>query len=292
MSGTITAGVDGTDHSLAAAVWAAAEARRRDAELRLVHAWIWRPLDLPIAADADTQERWAHDLLRAAESRVAAAEPGVPLSAHVLPDDAVPALVDETRRTGLLVLGSRGHGALVGYLVGSVALHVLRQAEGPVVLVRDPGEADEEPSPAPDEVVVGVDAVAEDAGPVLEFAFAAARTRGARLRAVRAWSLPPVFAWSPGSLHLADEAGGFEPLEKRRLAEALLPWRRAYPDVEVAEHVEMGSGAQVLLSAGGRAALLVVGRRTAGPHGLQRVGHVTHAVLHHASCPVAVVPHP
>ncbi|MBO0655792.1 universal stress protein [Streptomyces triculaminicus] len=286
MSGTITAGVDGTDHSLAAAVWAAAEARRRGAALRLVHAWTWHPLDLPIEADAGTQERWAHDLLRAAESRVTAAEPGLPVSAHVLPDDAVPALVAETRRTGLLVLGSRGHGALVGYLVGSVALHVLRQAESPVVLVRDPGEAGE--GPASDEVVVGVDDVTEEGDRVLEFAFEAAQARGARLRAVRAWSLPPVFARSPGSLRLADEAGGLEPLEKRRLAEALRPWRQVYPDVTVAEHVEMGSGAEVLLSTGGRAGLLVVGRRTAR----RRVGHVTHAVLHHASCPVAVVPHP
>ncbi|MFI9201111.1 universal stress protein [Streptomyces sp. NPDC053048] len=291
MSGTITVGVDGSDQSLAAAHWAADEAQCRGAALSLVHAWAWRPLDLPVEADAETQQRWAYGLLRAAEEQVAASHPGLALSTRLLPDDTVPALVAEGARTDLLVLGSSGHGALVGYLVGSVALHVLRQATGPVVLVRGPREATPTTTSS-GEVVVGVQETGEAGDLVLGFAFAAAAARGAPLRAVRAWTLPPVFAWSPGSLKLADEAGGLEPLEKRRLTDALRPWRREYPGVEVTEHVEMGSAAQVLLSAGTDAALLVVGRRAAGAHGIQRIGHVTHAALHHARCPVAVVPHP
>ncbi|MGQ4336451.1 universal stress protein, partial [Streptomyces hayashii] len=38
MTGLITAGVDGTDESLAALAWAAREAVRRDVALRVVHA--------------------------------------------------------------------------------------------------------------------------------------------------------------------------------------------------------------------------------------------------------------
>ncbi|MFG2177716.1 universal stress protein [Streptomyces abikoensis] len=289
MPGTITVGVDGTDHSLAAADWAAAEASRRDMALRLVHAWVWQPLDTPVAADADVQRRWAADVLREARERVTAAVPDLAVTAELLPAEAVPALLSEAAEADLLALGSRGHGTVVGHLLGSVALKVLRQAVRPVVLVR-PARRDG-PGPAIDEVVVGVQEVDGTGGPVLEFAFAAAAARGARLRAVRAWSVPAVFAWSPGSLYLADEAGGLERLERERLSEALRPWREKYPRVEVVEHVGTGSAAEVLLSNASGAALMVVGRRLPGAHDLRRIGPVTHAALHHAPCPVAVVPY-
>ncbi|MYW14083.1 universal stress protein, partial [Streptomyces sp. SID2955] len=105
------------------------------------------------------------------------------------------------------------------------------------------------------------------------------------------WTLPPVFAYSPGSLRLLDDAGGLEPYEKQALAEALEPWRERFPEVPVAEHVEMGSAGQVLLSMSGRAQLMVVGRRAHRTAVGARIGSVAHGVLHHAGCPVAVVPH-
>ncbi|CAM5304918.1 universal stress protein [Streptomyces abikoensis] len=292
MSGVITVGVDGSEHGSAAADWAAAEAARRGTELRLVHAWVQQPLDLPVTVDTEAQQRWAGNLLRETRARLTARQPGLRVTARLLAADPVPALVAESAETGVLVLGSRGHGALVGYLIGSVALHVLRQAKGPVVLVRSPEreqEQEQEQAAGPREVLAGVGEEPED---VLGFAYAAAAARGAVLRAVRAWSLPPVTDWGPGSLRLADETGGLAALERKRLADALEPWRARHPQVEVAEQVEMGSAAQVLLSSCGRAGLMVVGRHASGPHGLQRIGHVAHAVLHHAPCPVAVVPHP
>ncbi|GAA3126767.1 hypothetical protein GCM10017687_46810 [Streptomyces echinatus] len=100
-----------------------------------------------------------------------------------------------------------------------------------------------------------------------------------------------MFAYSPGSLKLLDDAGGLEPYERQALAEALQPWRERFPEVPVAEHVEMGSAAQVLLSVVGRAQLMVVGRRARRTAVGARIGSVAHGVLHHAGCPVAVIPH-
>lgn len=251
MPGTITVGLDGTDHALAAADWAAHEAARRGMALRLVHAWVWRPLDVHIAADADVQRGWAQNVLREAEARVAKTFPGLPVSAELLADEPVSALVAEAGQANILVLGSRGHGTLVAYLLGSVALHVLRQTTRPVVLVRKPRPSASERRF--DEVVVGVQNAEEAAAPVLEFAFASAAARGATLRAVRAWSIPTVFAWSPGSMWLADEAGGLEQLNQKLLTDALQPWREKYPQVNVIEHVEIGAASEVLLSNSGRA---------------------------------------
>ncbi|GAA0415477.1 universal stress protein [Streptomyces luteireticuli] len=288
MPTTLTVGLDGTDHSLAAADWAAAEAARRGAALRLVHAWVWRSPDVPVAVDAEAQQKWAEDVLKEGERRVTAAHPGLEVGTRLLPDDPVSALVAETARSGLLVLGSRGYGTLVGHLVGSVALHVLREAVGPVVLVRSPRE-DDAGRRAGGEVVVGVpDADEAAVAPALDLAFEAAAARGARLRAVRAWTIPPVFAWSAGSYCLAAEAGGLEQLEQQRLSDAVRPWRERYPRVDVVEETELGGAAQVLLARSASACLLVVGRHAADGHGIRRIGSVTHAVLHHAPCPVAV----
>ncbi|OKI02234.1 universal stress protein UspA [Streptomyces sp. CB02923] len=289
MPGTVTVGLDGTDHSLAAADWAAAEATRRGARLRLVHAWLWRPLDVPVAADEEVQRRWATEVLREAAVRVAGDFPELPVTREILAAETVVALVAEAAAADLLVLGSRGHSTLVGYLLGSVGLQVLRQATAPVVLVR--GTRDDEAGQPRDEVVVGVQDERES-GPVLEFAFAAAAAQGAVLRAVRAWNIPPVLVWGGEAMRAADDAGGLEPLERKRLADAVRPWRERFPGVKVVEHVEMGGAGQVLLAGSGRARLLVVGRRAPGRHDLRKIGAVAHAALHHAPCPVAVVPHP
>ncbi|WP_326700996.1 universal stress protein [Streptomyces sp. NBC_01754] len=286
---TITAGLDGTDHSLAAADWAAHEAARRGTALRLVYAWVWGPGDTASVGDRDAEERMVRAVLSDARSRVAAAHPALDVSTEVVVGDPVSVLVDEAARAQTLVLGSRGYGTLAGYLVGSVSLHVLRRTARPVVMVRETQPA--APAPLPSgEVVVGVQGAEAAGGPVLDFAFAAAAERDVPLRAVYAWEVPPVLIWSPGSMWVAERQGGLEPVHRQILSDALAPWREKYPRVEVAEHLGTGPASEVLLSRAEGAQLLVVGRRTHEP-GVRRLGSVTHAALHHARCAVAVVPH-
>ena len=114
----------------------------------------------------------------------------------------------------LLVLGSRGHGPVVGFLLGSVGQQVIAEAARPVVLVRAGDRASAEA--AGREIVVGQQGDPEDSADVLRFAFETAAARGATVRAVRAWTLPPVFAYSPGSLKLLDEAGDWSRTRRRR----------------------------------------------------------------------------
>ncbi|MCX3063084.1 universal stress protein [Streptomyces beihaiensis] len=285
----ITAGVDGSPESAAAAAWAAREAVRRGLPLRLVHVGEPAPEGLALAADEAAQARWARDLLAGTERELSARHPRLSIATQAHDDGAADTLVAEAHDAELLALGSRGHGALVGFLLGSVGQRVVAAAERPVVLVRSDDEAGAEA--AGRDVVVGQEGDPQDSAAVLEFAFRTAAARRARLRAVRAWSLPPVFAYSPASLELLDEAGGMEPQEKRALALALAPWRERFPDVPVIEHVEIGSAGQVLLSVAPPAQLLVVGRRARRTAVGARIGSVAHAVLHHSSCPVAVVPH-
>ncbi|MFJ9820882.1 universal stress protein [Streptomyces sp. NPDC101151] len=287
MTRPITAGVDSTQESLAALDWAGREAVRRGLPLRVLHAWHFH--EGVGAADRDTQHGWVSDGVADAVGAVRARHPELPVSVDVVEGGAVEALVAAAADAEMLVLGSRGHGPVVGFLLGSVGRQVIAEVTRPVVLVR----AGDQPvgEAAGRDVVVGQQGGPEDSAAVLRFAFETAAARGATVRAVRAWTLPPVFAYSPGSLKLLDDAGGLEPYEKKALAEALQPWRDRFPQVRVAEHVEMGSAGQVLLSVSGRAQLMVVGRRAHRTAVGARIGSVAHGVLHHAGCPVAVVPH-
>ncbi|MGW5328562.1 universal stress protein [Streptomyces sp. NPDC004014] len=287
MTRPITAGVDGTQESLAALDWAAREAVRRELPLRVVHAW--RYAEALAAADRDTQHGWVSEGLRESVRAVLGRHPELRVDVDLLEGGAADALTDAAAESELLVLGSRGHGAVMGFLLGSVGRQVIAGTPRPVVLVR----AGDQPAAeaAGREVVVGQHGGPEDSAAELRFAFETAARRGATVRAVRAWTLPPVFAYSPGSLKLLDEAGGLEPYEKKALADALRPWRERFPEVPVTEHVEMGSAGQVLLSVAGRAQLMVVGRQARRGAVGARIGSVAHGVLHHAECPVAVVPH-
>lgn len=280
MTRPITVGVDGSPESLAAVAWAGREAVRRELPLRLVQAWE--------SDDAKEHDAKAGDALQAAASGLTERHPQLPVSTDLMDAAPVQSLADAAADAELLVLGSRGHGAIVGFLLGSVGQQVTAESGRPVVLVRADDRAEHEA--AGREIVVGQQGDPDDSAAALEFAFETAAARGASVRAVRAWSLPAFHQFNPALLELLDEAGGLEPYEQQALNEALKPWRERFPEVPVTEHVEIGSAGEVLLSVASRAQLLVVGRRARRTAVGARIGSVAHSVLHHAPCPVAVVP--
>ncbi|MFI6847774.1 universal stress protein [Kitasatospora sp. NPDC050467] len=293
MTRHVLTGLDGSPSSESAASWAAGEAQRRGAPLRLLHAWPWlspqnakdtsdfRPGDLRPAALRALSECAEHIRLD---------HPGLVIETAVIGDDPVDALVKAAEGQELLVLGSRGLGGFAGLLTGSVALAVAARVNTPTVLVR----ADRPSSPQPGtvsrgEVVVGVDTGQAD-GAVLAFAFAEAARRGARLRAVHGWDPVPLWAatsWVPPRSEIAAR----EAAVKRLLTESPAAGRAAHPDVPLVVEVRHGSAARAVVAAGEGADLVIVGRHDRHhPLGM-RLGPVAHAVLHHAAAPVAVIPH-
>ncbi|MGI5413667.1 universal stress protein [Streptomyces chartreusis] len=291
----VMAGVDGSAESLAAAEWAAREAARRDRPLRLVHAWQRQPREDAGPSAAAAQRR----VLRQAEDRIRRTCPGVEVDAEQVEGPATGALLHAAEQAELVVLGSRGLSGFTGFVVGSVALGVVARATLPVVLVRAGEEASDEHLPAGDgspstrtgyqDVVLGLD-LGDPCDEVIEFAFEAARLRGARLHVVHAWQEPSPLGLGPGEIGLvngpeqADEWLGF-------LDAVIKVWRDKYPEVEVVETVAEGRARSVLVRAATGASLLVVGRRTSERPAGPRTGPVTHAAVQHVGCPVAVVPH-
>ncbi|WP_405968403.1 universal stress protein [Streptomyces sp. NBC_00015] len=300
---TITVGLDGSPASLAAADWAAREAAQREALLCLVHAEDPLPSSsslgsVPAPGAIDAQHQWAADLLLKAEARIATRHPGLRITARQTGEQAVPALLAAAEDGELLVLGSRGLGTVAGFLVGSVAQAVVARTVRPVVLVRAAERAGDEHLPDATgvgatttpyrDVVLGLD-LEQPSDAVIEFAFRAAQQRAAGLRVVHGWNPAAVYGYAA-----AVDAGLNEELaeETRNGLRALLrPWKDRFPGVKVHEQTVIGGAGRHLVHASRDAALVVVGRKNRRAVVGAHVGPVTHAVLQHASAPVAVVPH-
>ncbi|MFC8835884.1 universal stress protein [Streptomyces griseoincarnatus] len=285
MPRTVTVGYDGSSESRAAAEWAAREALLRGLPLRLVN--VREPIPGHIAesdlmADGTFRER-AERLPREAGATLRARHPELEVVAEQIPGGPMEVLPEVAKDADLLVLGSRGLSGIGGFLVGSVGMVVIAHTTAPVVLVRAATSAK-----AAGPVVVGVDTDKPN-GTVLAFAFEEAARRGAALKAVHGWTVPPYYAYVlPAYPALAAELGEEQ---SDALTEVLRPWREKFPDVEVAEESRAGSAAVRIVDAARDASLVVVGRRIRrGPIGAH-IGPVTHAVLHHATAPVAVVAH-
>ncbi|MEV7982249.1 universal stress protein [Streptomyces sp. NPDC086519] len=294
MDHPVLAGVDGSGHSLAAAEWAAREAVLRDVPLHLVHAAPPLPGgEVPDQA-RETLRRVGERIVQGVLADLGARHPELRVRGEQSAGAPAEALLSLARDAGLLVVGARGSGGFDGLAVGSVALRVAAAAGCPVVVVprrRLGGFGNgTRPAGAVPQVVVGFDAhrpVAE----VADFAFGAARRRGAVLRVVQSWAFPAE-AVSPRTLFVTEEdRATWEDQEVLRLSDALRAPQGKCPEVTVRADVVLLHPAEALLNSSREAGLLVVGRG-AGPGGGEgRLGPVTHAVLHHAGCPVAVVPH-
>ncbi|GAA3039319.1 universal stress protein [Streptomyces glomeratus] len=296
----VTVGLDSSSESRAAAEWAAREARLRGLPLTLVH--VREPVpDVLMRAPllgTETRQDWIARIPREAAEGLRLRHPGVEVTAEHRAGRPADVLAEVAEDAELLVLGSRALGGVGGFLLGSVSLAVVARAVRPVILVRTGEQAADEhekdpvgiPSAATRfrPVVLGLDTEHPSDEP-LRFAFEEAAYRAAPLHLVHGWNLP--FTPVAG---MAAEVDPYDEYARERagaLSQVLGVWRQKYPAVEVVERSRSGSAAALLVEASREASLVVVGRRIhRNPLGV-RIGSVTHAVLHHASAPVAVVAH-
>jgi nucleotide-binding universal stress UspA family protein len=163
-----------------------------------------------------------------------------------------------------------------------------RAGPGPHVSGSAPPEAATDRAPRP-VVVVGVDRSPASAT-ALRWAADEARLRQARLRVVMAWQLPSIALYPapfPADV-VADGQLAAQRLLAEELDEVLGHDRQG---LEVEPVVVDGAAAPVLLDQAAAASLLVVGSRGHGGFTGLLLGSTSSQVVHHAPCPVTVVPH-
>ncbi|MFI8287549.1 universal stress protein [Streptomyces sp. NPDC085614] len=280
--GNVLVGVDGSPSARTAVLWAADEAARRGRSLHLVH-----------AADTDRRALFANaetlqavreagrDLLIDTASLVQDRFPDLAVTRELSRQEPVAGLRAAAGHRGTIVVGNRGLGGFSALLLGSVGLGVAGRAEAPVIVVRGEGERPETGS------VTAAVHDAEDLGWLL-LAAAEADARKAALRLVSVWNVLTHVGSVATMLDDLDGIAQQRVYEVKSLADRV---REVYPQLIVGHHVVTGTSTPgTLIDASRHSDLLVLGRGRR-PLGVgPSLGRVAHALIHHAHCPVEIVP--
>ncbi|MFI2184452.1 universal stress protein [Streptomyces sioyaensis] len=286
----LVVGVDGSDAGFLALDWAVDEAALHELPLRVVYASRWERYEdaaLGLSLNRPAGEVLADNIVGAAVERADLRNADVNVSTQVRGDDPASVLLRASDHASAVIVGSRGRGAFTGLLLGSVGLAVAGRARCPVIVVRGDKAG---LAGTHERVLLGVGDSAKGSEAV-RFAFREAAARGCTLDAVRAWRCPahettdhPLLAGDPERYH-EDRASAV-------LDEALEETAGECPTVRVRRATVEGPAHKVLTRRSAAADLLVLGaQRRDSQLGLQ-LGRVAHTALHHAECPVAVVPQP
>ncbi|MFE0647184.1 universal stress protein [Streptomyces sp. NPDC059534] len=297
----VVVGVDGSEHSLRALEWALSAAESLGAPLVVAHVRS-DALQLGAAriASLGTDAELPDTVLNAVRTVVEERGHNVPVRYASLDGSVTDALPAAARGGRLLVSGSRGRGGFASLLLGSTSRTLAMTAPCPLVVV--PHEARTtalEGGAAAGRVLLGLHPE-ETPDDVVAFAFEAAHHRGVPLEVVTALRIPP----QPGALLAAPSPAlqvppplppaddGTELLREagQEQEERLRPFAERWPKVDLVPVVAPGDAAGRLVEGSRDAGLLVVGRHHRHHIGSLLIGSVAHAVLHHAHCPVAVVP--
>ena len=178
----------------------------------------------------------------------------------------------------MVVVGSRGTGALGRMLLGSVSTGLLHHSHCPVAVIRPEAAVVDGTAP----VLLGIDgSPASEAATAM--AFDEASGRGVDLVALHAWSDVAVFPM------LGMDWTEYENQGHEVLAERLAGWQERYPDVAVQRRLVCDQPARWLIRESAHAQLVVVGSRGRSGFASTWLGSVGSAVAQSADVPVLVV---
>ena len=283
----VVVGVDGSAASKVAVDWAA-----RDAALRTVPLTLVNVLDPPVVYtfprtqipreylewQQDEGRKVLDDALKIVEDSTRQ-KGSIDVSSELMIGPPVSTLIDLSKDAEMVVVGSRGRGAMARLLLGSVSTGLVHHAHCPVAIIHDDNPLMPYPSQAP--VLVGI-----DGSPASELAtaiaFDEASWRGVELVALHAWSDTEVFGFP--DLDWSTVQSQAEEL----LAERLAGWQERYPDVNVRRIVVRDRPAHQLVQQSESAQLVVVGSHGRGGFTGMLLGSVSTAVVHAARTPVIV----
>lgn len=282
----VVVGVDGTDNAMRAARWAAGVAHKLGTPLHIVHARPspgHNPSDVIAAVRAcemSAQQERASAILDAASRAVHGDHPDLRITTAHVSEVVDRLLVDLSQHARLIVLGCDDLSVAAAVLIGSTTVAVAANSMCPVIAWRGDATA-----PTGQPIVVGVDD--DDPSRVaITSAFELADRFAVNIVAVHAWStrrsagdvtLPFMIDWN--AVH-ADQ--------REHLVDALAPWTRQYPDVDVTYVVDQDKPSRALLNHSDGAQLVAIGSRGRGPLAGAVLGSTGLNLLHHSLIPTMI----
>lgn len=289
--GSIVCAVDGSPDGGRALRWATEQAalERRPltvvtaAGLDEVGALSWAGAAGTLAIPADELLARVTSIAEAEADSVRAKRPELQVSALAVPGDPRDVLTRLSGQAHLVVVGSRGRGAVRSRLLGSVSAAVSRHGHCPVIVCR-PDVAGK----VRRGVLVGIDGTS-GGDPVLDFAFRIASERGLPLTVLHSFN--DVLATIDGP-RLVGRTEADTDAERLLVAESVAGFAEKYPDVHVVTQLARGLPAECLAADSDRWHLVVVGRHPTDSLSRMLSPTVATAVVERARTTVAVVPVP
>ena len=279
----IVVGVDGSEHSMAALEWAAAQAELSGSALEIVAAL---GPGYQYLSRGEMNQLMQNDVTEAL-ARAETLAPGVNITTRTFESAPESILIEEGTGADLLVVGSRGRGGFKGLLLGSVSRKCVHRARCPVVVVAQHDSAPNALTSGGDDathrIVVGLDGSPSSIA-ALEWAANQAESTGAFLEVLMTWEWFSGYGWSP-------IPPDFDPAHscETKLNGLVEPVHKAHPSVVLKATVIEGLAAQVLVEASEGADLLVVGNRGHGEFVGMLLGSVSEHCVTSARCPVLVL---
>ncbi|NUR94636.1 MAG: universal stress protein [Kribbellaceae bacterium] len=294
-------GVDASWRDTGALEWALQESLLRQEPLRAVHV-IDDQLRTMAGVPADLVDDAATELVNAVQGYLddrrdtaqgaGALDEGPDDRVGVLDHEAElmvgpPArtLVDAAAGSRMLVVGRRGMGTFKRLLIGSTSEAVVSRTAVPVVVVPDHWKPSDHAGP----VLAALDD-GDDHAAVMEFAIAAAEERGVPVRIVHVWDLPAMYSWD--AVNVAGVSSEWSENAARHFENVVAEWHHKYPQVPIEADVRRGHPVDgvVHVAEESDAQLVVVGAHHHTRIASMLIGTVTRGVLHHCTCPLAVIP--
>jgi nucleotide-binding universal stress UspA family protein len=280
----IYVGVDSSWRDTGALEWALQAASLRHEPLRAVHVInepvrrgtsYWGPT---VAKDA------AAKLVNDVQKHLDTSGGGLDHEAELMVGSPAAKLADAAEGSAMLVVGRRGMGAFKRLLIGSTSETAVHEATVPTVVVPDAWKPSDHSGP----VVIAVGAADEPDAP-LEFAVTAATERKVPLRLVHVWDLPSIYSWDATTMAGVEQE--WDDNARREWEAVADGWRLRYPDLVIEVDVRRGHAVDGVITAAELcdAQLLVVGSRRHHRMTSMLLGSVARGLLHHATCPIAVV---
>ena len=280
----IVVGVDDSPEAAHAYRWAVHH-RDRFGPVAPVAAWhnpwwyyVGAPMIAPDGPGPDI-EREARTVIDDLVARTPAEARGEPIVAQ---GPAGRILVEVARDADLLVVGTRGRGALADQVLGSVSRYCAAHSPTPVVVVPDNRPVDD---PA-GLILVGIDGSA-GASAALDWAIRHAREDD-RVVAYQAWGIPVITGYE--SIAIDPTVVEAATVEAAAQTSASACERAGVPTRRVEVRVGEGDARDVLEHLAADADLLVVGRRGQGRLAHAVLGSVTTSLVHRPVTPLAIVP--
>ena len=287
----VVVAVDGSPASDNAVRWAANTAMKRDVPLRLASSYtmpqfLYAESMVPPQELYDDLQRETMRKIDAARALAVEVAPNLAIGHAVAEGSPIDMLLEMSRDSGMIVMGSRGLGGLSGMVLGSVSGAVVSHANCPVVVVREDNNVTEETKYGP--IVVGIDG-SEVSRRATEVAFEEAQARGAELIAVHTWIDTQVQAPGAGFAVSEDRWKEAHDEKSELLENYLSELGRTYPDVQVKKVITRDRPVRALTEAAQGAQLLITGSHGRGGFKGMLLGSTSRALLQSAPCPMMVV---